>query len=256
MAAAIGNLILAIDIGNSSARAGIVDRNTLRCERRCFCPTADAVERLPGHIAVLVGSGTAEPFPLKISCVVPSVRAQLGEELNGIAGIASPLWVQYHRNLPLRFSYDSPSRLGADRIANCLYARAAHAGENVVVIDAGSAITVDCVSAEGVFAGGAIFPGLAMQLAGLHGSAAQLPPLDPSKAPPAFPGSSTEKCMQAGVLYGTVGALRELIRKSENCVGPVSVLTCGGAWPLLSPLVNFPYSFVPELTLVGTALFE
>jgi type III pantothenate kinase len=254
----MNGLILAINVGNSTAAAGLVDRARLGCERRCSCPTPHISERLAECVGSLLGDEAGLPVAVRVSNVVPSATRAIEGAIAGVSGASRPIWVQAHKRLPVELTYEHPDLLGADRIANCLYAATAHPGQNVVVIDAGTAVTVDCVSSQGRFLGGAILPGIDMQLASLESTAERLPEVEPGTDEPAFPGTSTEGCILSGVFHGVAGALDGFARRLPEAfgTGPVTILACGGTWPQLGRLVTFRFRHIPDLTLVGTALFE
>jgi type III pantothenate kinase len=164
--------------------------------------------------------------------------------------------LRWHRHLPVRFLYEKPETLGADRIADALYAHARCPARNVIVIDSGTAITVDAVSSPGTYTGGVILAGVAAQLAGLRASAGTLPavPMPAGKVP--LPGRSTVRCMQAGAAHGTAGALNHLVKEYRRLMGgKCVVLATGGAWHLTQKLVDFDSTEVPDMTLIGMGIY-
>jgi pantothenate kinase type III len=161
-----------------------------------------------------------------------------------------------HSDLPVRFHYQNPAGLGADRIADALYACSNYPKKNVIIIDSGTAITVDAVSGRGEFKGGTILAGIETQLKGLCAAADTLPFVSLPAAKIPFPGGSTVRCMQAGAAHGTAGALNHLVNKYERLLGgKCTVLVTGGAWHLTRRLVDFKFSEIPDMTLVGMALY-
>lgn len=163
-----------------------------------------------------------------------------------------------HHDLPLTVNLPRPDKVGMDRLANAVAANRLR-GENqpVLVLDLGSAITVDLVTETGAFAGGAIMAGIAMAARALHEFTDLLPLVDVSEAPPAL-GTSTLAAMSSGLYWGTVGAVRELVQRMA--VGPIQpqILLTGGAAPefvaILAQESDEPPQFVPHLTLAGIAL--
>jgi len=126
-----------------------------------------------------------------------------------------------------------------------------------VVVDIGTAITVDWLSAEGVFSGGAILPGLDMAARALHEFTDLLPQVSLegcSEAPPVI-GMATEPAIRSGLFWGTLGAIRELLRQM-SCQGPPppQVFLTGGAGQLLAPHLGPDVQYLPHLTLAGIAL--
>lgn len=172
-------------------------------------------------------------------------------------------WVKRNWSLELRrFSalpaqggvtntYDVPAQLGADRWAALIAARARTAGA-ACVIDCGTAITVDALDARGVFRGGVILPGLALQRASLmqgthairaaHGSASSCLALN------------TADAVAAGTAFGVAGAIDRILDEQAVALGgTVSVLLTGGDATLLQKLLRHPTQLAPDLVLEGVA---
>jgi type III pantothenate kinase len=171
------------------------------------------------------------------------------------------------RHIPLAIRVEAPERVGLDRLAGAVAADRLRvlrgsAGEPppAIVVDFGTAITVDLVSAEGAFEGGAILPGIAMAAEALARQTDALPRsllADLSEPPPAV-GKSTLQAIESGLLWGTVGAVRELIERiAAACDAPPLVFVTGGASPAVVPLLQTgPAAVVhlPELVLSGIAI--
>ena len=126
-----------------------------------------------------------------------------------------------------------------------------------VVIDVGSAITVDLVSAEGAFRGGAIAPGIGMSARAMHAFTDLLPLVEASEltTPPPALGKSTLPAMRSGLFWGAVGTIRELVAQiSRGLDCPCDVFLTGGAGPAVAELLGREVRHVPHLTLAGIAL--
>jgi type III pantothenate kinase len=155
--------------------------------------------------------------------------------------------------LPIEVSVDQPERVGVDRVC-----AAAAAFERIqqpcVIIDAGSAVTVDLVDGNGVFQGGAILPGAAWQARSLAEWSAQLPLVEPDAATRAI-GKDTAGSISAGIAVGLAGAVRGVVEAiADECgVWPQTVLTGGGA-RLLHERLDFVDNWVPDLCLLGVGL--
>jgi type III pantothenate kinase len=115
-------------------------------------------------------------------------------------------------SLGLKVGYRRPGRLGADRIAGALGARAAFPGRNVIVVDCGTATTLTALSGDGVLLGGAILPGIGLWPEMLAARTAQLPRVAPRRPASAL-GRSTEEGLRSGFFHGHAGAIRELVRQ-------------------------------------------
>src|SRR5439155_21245354 len=117
--------------------------------------------------------------------------------------------------LPITNDVVKPEHVGIDRLLNAVAARnRLMAAKSIVIIDAGSAVTVDWVDKDGVFRGGAIFPGLQMMAKALHDYTAALPMVEDNRSTPRhiLPGNSTESAIRGGVFWAVAGGIRALTR--------------------------------------------
>lgn len=154
--------------------------------------------------------------------------------------------------LPVRLDYRTPQTLGADRVADACGARALHPGEHCLIIDAGTCITVDYLAADATYHGGAIMPGLAMNLKALHTFTAKLPLIDldgERKAP--LLGRTTEESIVAGTLGATLLALAGFVAAYRAKFPSLRVLLTGGDAPRLTAGAANGWETVPDLTLRG-----
>jgi type III pantothenate kinase len=164
-------------------------------------------------------------------------------------------------DIPLAVRVDEPDKVGIDRLANALAAdRLRAAGRGAIVVDLGSAITVDVVSPDGAFLGGAILPGIAMSARALHEFTDLLPlePMSELAQPPTPLGKTTSGCLQAGLYWGVIGGVRELIARLGAEVEKPQLFVTGGAGAAAAGLLTAtgepPAVLVPHLTLAGIAL--
>ncbi len=248
--------VIAVDVGNTTAHVGIVDVSRRACIRTMLLPTKDILGRLTPALQSLVDAEALSlALPIVVCTVVPLDRDLLSRSL-AAAGFPAPVWFTDGPTLPILVEYDIPHTLGLDRLADCLYGYSAFPGASQIIIDAGTAITVDFLKDGAQFLGGAILPGLSTQLSGLHDHTAALPPMSLDEDPIEFPGQSTRAAMIAGVTYGTAGALSFIVERYAQKFGKDSlVLATGGAWKYVENLVSFEFRFVPEMTIIGTGLY-
>ena len=157
--------------------------------------------------------------------------------------------------LPLAVNLDQPDRAGIDRLLNAVAAKSRlPLGRGAVLIDAGSAVTVDWLDESHTFQGGCIFPGLDLMAEALHRYTALLPRVTVTHPVPTLPGKSTIPAMQVGLLLAVSGGIREAVRLySEAATTPPEVFFTGGQAPLLAGAMQPPVSWTlwPEQTLVG-----
>jgi type III pantothenate kinase len=246
----MGDRVLAVDIGSTNVHCGLVDTRRCVCLRRSDFPLSRMSVRLPAFI---------DKIRDNIPAVIAGGRGGMAQRAGKILKKTRRFPVirlRRHARLPVRFRYEKPSALGADRIADALYAGAQYPAQNVIIIDSGTAITVDAVNSASEFIGGAILAGIETQLKGLHAAAGTLPAVRVPAGKIPFPGRSTVQCMQAGAAHGTAGALNHLVEKYKGLLGgKCTVLATGGAWHLTRKFVDFDFIEVPDMTLVGTGLF-
>jgi type III pantothenate kinase len=246
--------VLALDIGNTRTKAGLID------VRRCIyiastsLPTAEVTSRLLPAVNELAASSAV---PVTTTAVLSSVVRSAGTIAANL--LRSAGYTVRHLTatdpLPLTIAYDSPRTLGADRIANALFGTTLFPGRAVIIVSAGTAITIDYI-ADRTFYGGAILPGIGLQLQSLHHSTDALPGVGSDTTEvPSLPGSSTENCILGGVLHGTAAAISGIIAAYRKRTAPRRplILTTGGDWQVLSRLVDFKCRTIPDLTLIGAA---
>jgi type III pantothenate kinase len=188
-----------------------------------------------------------------LGSVVPSVTERVRKALEGV--IAGPVFnVRPDVDLPIRLEVDEPQTVGADRIVNTLAARELF-HRDTIAVDLGTATTFDCITAEGVFLGGVIAPGVQVGLEWLGRRAAKLPKVE-FRPPDRVIGRRTETCMESGVFYSTVDAIDGMVDriKGEWETPDPLVVATGGYASLLSPHCRTVDRVEPFLTLHGLFL--
>ncbi len=172
-----------------------------------------------------------------------------------VADVASRriVWVGKDLDLPIKVLTDEPDQTGVDRVLNvaAAFEQLEHA---CVVVDAGTAITIDICNDEGDFVGGAIAPGLDMQLDALHERTAKLPRVD-FAIPSQGVGRSTAEAIRHGVYHGVRGMVREIVENHATELGrwPEVIATGGDANRLFSGW-ELIHAISPDLTFFGVAL--
>ncbi|MGE0482302.1 MAG: type III pantothenate kinase [Phycisphaerae bacterium] len=246
----VADAILAIDVGNTRVGLALSDADGLRAVQRVDARDDDALR------AALESAWTAAANARRRVVVIGSVwpeRARtLSEMVRALLGVVA-MHVRDDLPLPMPLDLDNAEQVGVDRVcaAAAAYDRIRGA---CAVASFGTAITIDCVSARGVFLGGAILPGMQMSLDALHAGAAQLP-AHALAAPHGVFGRNTRDAMCNGVVYGAVGALREIVERfaTELREWPPLVITGGNA-DLVRELADYVDGVAPDLCLMGIAL--
>ncbi|KPJ59554.1 MAG: hypothetical protein AMJ46_10570 [Latescibacteria bacterium DG_63] len=228
-------MILTIDVGNTTTEFGIFEKKELLLHWRVVTRN-----RMGDELFLMVtGYCNSRGFKLDPSgdCVMCSVVPPL---TSGFVELAKelferePLIVDSSIDSGLRILYRDPLSVGGDRIATAVGA-VQRFGQPVVVVDMGTATTIDVVSESGEYAGGAIAPGVGTAAEELFRRAARLPRVE-LKEPPSAIGKSTEESLQAGIIYGAAGQIDGILTRvlSELSLNPPVVAT-GGYAPLIAP---------------------
>ncbi|MCB0929951.1 MAG: type III pantothenate kinase [Mycobacterium sp.] len=185
-----------------------------------------------------------------VPSVLHEVRVMLGQYWAGVPTVLIEPGVR--TGIPLLV--DNPKEIGADRIVNCLAAYQNYGGP-AIVVDFGSSIVVDVVSAKGEFLGGAIAPGVQVSSDAAAARSAALRRVELSR-PRSVIGKNTVECMQAGAVFGFAALVDGLIRRIREDVDgfdgtDVTVVATGYTAPLLLDELRTPARFDPDLTLQG-----
>jgi type III pantothenate kinase len=163
--------------------------------------------------------------------------------------------------VPLDVDVETPERVGIDRLLGAVAAnRLRGPGQGAIIVDSGTATTVNLLTPTGRFAGGAILPGLALGGLALNHYTAMLPHVPASELVDGevHPvGKTTWDAIRSGVLYGQIGAIRELTRRFTDQMpeaesAPLCLIT-GGAGALLARYLGVPFRFERHLPLYGLA---
>ena len=240
-------MILCIDAGNSFVKYALCSRT--RCVPLAKQRTRDALARR--WPASLRSKRVRAVDGVMVSSVVPSLDNKLRSAVQRLTG-KRPVFVTHRFAFPFKIQVERPRRLGIDRV--CAAAGAVrHGAVSAIVIDVGSAITVDLVSA-GQYRGGVIIAGPELTLRALSTFAEKLPAVDPrrleSKDGRRF--DSTRRAMLTGARLGAAGAVREAVRFMERPLSrPASKTITGGGASLLRPGLPSSWRFEPDLVLRG-----
>lgn len=162
-----------------------------------------------------------------------------------------PLIVDSNIKLPFTFDekMENPNQLGADRIANVVEAMYLYPNENLVVVDFGTATTFDVIS-DKKYVGGSILPGINLSINALFKSTSKLPRIRFDK-PESILGTNTIQHINAGIYYGTIGQIKEIIFQIQKYVeNPVIIMT-GGLSEMISSEINIPHEIREDLNLKG-----
>jgi type III pantothenate kinase len=221
-------VLLVVDVGNTQTHLGTYDGTELTEHWRFATvreSTADELGIALRNLLALRGLSFADLDASIVSATVPQLRLQwtamAGHYLGHEMLLVGP---GLRTGMPIR--YDNPREIGPDRLVNAV-AGYDRAGGAVVIVDFGTAVTHDVVSAGGEYLGGVIFPGIEISLEALAERAAALPRID--LAPPrALIGKTTVDAIRAGTLYGFAGMVDGIIDRLHSELGEFRTLATGG----------------------------
>ncbi|MFN2569690.1 MAG: type III pantothenate kinase [Candidatus Dormibacteria bacterium] len=251
-------MLLAIDVGNTHTAVGVFDSTELVAHFRIHTDNRSTGDELGLVLTDLLRRrdiSTDAIDAVAVSNVVPALSRAVDELSRAYLGVDDPLVVGPGIRSGLRILYDDPRQVGADRIANAIAAAATYGGP-AILVDFGTATTFDALNAGGDYLGGAIAPGIAVSHDALVSHAAKLNPVD-LVAPPSAIGRTTTTSVQAGLVYGHVGVVEELVaRMTTELDASPRVIATGGLAPLMAPLTRCIDTVDQQLTLTGLRLIH
>lgn len=157
-----------------------------------------------------------------------------------------------YRQLPMKVQVDFPDQVGIDRLLNALAVlKRVSSDVPIVIVDAGSAVTVDLVDGDGVFRGGAILPGFRLMAKSLNDYTARLPLIASFPGNPPLPGMNTVAAIEAGIAHSIVGGVERIVARYAEAFGKPRIFIAGGDADLLAGISGSPEIAGPFLTLEG-----
>ena len=242
--------VVVIDIGNTSIAVGAWDDGQVSQVSRT--PTWDGRAFAAAFDCICGSLHQGRPTAIVVGSVVPAALDRVVACVKETAGLDARI-VGADVALPIDVDLQSPETVGVDRVC-CAAAAFDRVRQACIVVDFGSAVTVDVVGDDGRFLGGAILPGARMQARALSEFAAKLP-----RAEVRFPsgpiGRDTISAIQSGICHGIVGAVRGIVEAVATDVGKwPQVVGTGGDLAMFTPHCDFLDSAVPDLCLMGIGL--
>lgn len=248
-------MLLALDIGNSQTSFGIFLGEKLLHHFRAQTQVLRTPDQVAAFLLPLFQHFHLNINELKgvaICSVVPPVEEVLVQFCRDYFK-KDPFKVTAQSCKGFSLNVETPSEVGADRIANSAYA-SYKLRLPAVVIDLGTATTLDVITKDKCYQGGVILPGVSMGIESLSSKTSLLPLAD-LIFPEKVIGKNTMTCIQSGVLWGYCDVLDGLLKRiSDELKSEVSVTITGGVAPLFIQKLKIPHVFLPHLTLEGTLL--
>lgn len=208
-------MLLVIDVGNSNTVIGAMENGVVRYRWRITTKsrTTDELGMLLLQLFQVRGLTQADITGVCVSCVVPSVLYAIEKASRRYLKVDAFV-VGKGIKTGMRICTDNPQQIGADRIVNAVAAYQRYP-QALVVIDFGTATTLDCVNSQGEYLGGAIAPGFQIALDALFVRTAKLPKVEVEKTASVI-GKNTIHSMQAGMFWGYVGLVNELASRCKQ----------------------------------------
>ena len=251
-------MLLTIDVGNSDTVLGLYEGDELCAHWRIITAnhrTGDEMRLLFGALFQQSGLDPTAVRGCCISSVVPPVDSALDKACQTSFGVR-PLFVGPGVKTGLVIQVENPKEVGADRIVNAVAAFQEHGGP-AVVVDFGTATTLDVITANAGYVGGVIVPGVQISADALSERCAKLPRVDIA-APPSVIGKNTIAHIRSGLVYGYADLVDGLIaRIAKEIQAEPTVIATGGMAQLIAQVASRIEHVDPLLTLKGLkAVYE
>jgi type III pantothenate kinase len=249
-------MLLAIDVGNTNIVLGVFEGDALVQSWRLQTLRERTSDELGLLVDGLFAHSRIERVKIRgiiLGSVVPPLTGTVRAMAQRYFGVPA-LTIEPGLDTGMPILYDNPAEVGADRIVNAIaayerFGRAA--GRPMIVVDFGTATTLDAVTAKGEYLGGAICPGVQISADALFQRAARLPRIDVRK-PARIVGRTTVGAMESGLFYGYVGMVEGLVRRmSDELGGNALCIATGGLADVIAPETALIEHVDPDLTLHG-----
>jgi type III pantothenate kinase len=248
-------MLLAIDAGNTNLTLGVFHAGEVRAHWRLRTVHEKTADEWGIVLRQLFSLSDLAVEDIK-GIIVASVVPPLDQPLQTMARRyfqQEPLFVTHGLDTGLTLRVDNPSEVGADRIVNGVAAFHKYGGP-CIVVDLGTAITFDAISAQAEYIGGVICPGIGMSISGLFTKTARLPMVD-FREPERLIGTNTIANMRSGLYYGAIGMIDGILERMIAEMGPQTrCCATGGQSPLIVQGSRYLKDADEDLTLVGLHL--
>ena len=248
-------MLLAIDIGNTNIVLGCIENDQILFQVRIATDRTRTSDQYGVEIKNML-----EAFGVTISditdCIISSVVPPVFNSVKtGVIKVIKkqPMVVGPGLKTGLNIQVDVPSQVGSDRIVIAVAALATYKAP-LILMDLGTATTIEVVEPDNVYMGGVIFPGVKISLDALTSRAAQLPGISLDK-PKNVVGKNTVDCMRSGMMYGTAAMIDGLVERIEEELGhSCTLIATGGMAKFIAPLCKRDIILEKDLLLTGLNL--
>ena len=245
-------MLLAIDIGNTNIVIGCIEDDKIVCEARIATDKTRTSDQYGVEIKTMIeayGCRIEDVEDCIISSVVPPV---FNAVRSGVYKITErqPMVVGHGLKTGLDIRMDNPAQVGSDRIVIAVAALAKRQAP-LILIDMGTATTVEVIEPKNKYMGGVIMPGVRLSLDALTSNTAQLPGINLDR-PGRIIAKNTVDSMRSGIMYGTAAMLDGVIDRIEEELGrPSTIVATGGVAPYVIPLCKHKIALERDLLLRG-----
>ncbi|MDF2941205.1 MAG: coaX [Herbinix sp.] len=251
-------MLLVIDVGNTNITLGVFEDVNLKASFRLTTHTARTSDEYGLVICDLLKArniGCEEIASVAIASVVPKIMHSLASGIIKYLGI-TPLIVGIGTKTGIKIPTPNPKEIGADRVVDAVAAFEIYGGP-VLVIDFGTAITYDLITADGSFIAGVTSPGLRISANALWTETAKLPEIEIA-LPDTILAKDTVTSMQAGLVFGCIGQTEYIVKRMlkeagiENC----KVIATGGLGKIIADATDVIEIYDSNLTLKGLKIIN
>lgn len=244
-------MLLVIDVGNTHITLGVFDGKEVKATFRATTKQSRTSDEYGIQLCNLLehrGFDIKDITDVIISSVVPDTMHSLGSAIIKYFHV-KPI-VPTTLDMGLKINTEHPKDIGPDRVVDAVAAYEKYGGP-VIIVDFGTATTYDIVTADGVFEGGVISPGIRTSARALWGGAAMLPEIEIRK-PASIIAKETVSSMQGGLVFGYIGQTEYIIRKMKEAgYSDAKVVATGGLGNIIVPETDCIDLYDPMLTLDG-----
>lgn len=249
-------MILTLDVGNTQIFGGLFEDGQLTVSFRKASRPAISSDEMGLFLRDVIRENGRDPAAVRqvaLCSVVPEIIYSLRSCCRKYFRI-DPFILQPGVKTGLKIGYRNPLEVGPDRIANAIGAAHLHPGRHLIVIDFGTATTLDVVREGRDYLGGIILPGLRIAMEALEKNTARLPTVEITP-PAAVIGRSTVESIQSGLYFGNRAMVRELTReiRAEAFAGEEALVIGTGGFSRLFEREHLFDALVPDLVLLGLA---
>lgn len=247
-------IVLCLDVGNTQIVGGVFSGDDLEVQFRATSTAKPSSDELGIFLRSALRENGIDPASIEqiaYCSVVPDIVHSLRNTCRKYFDL-EPFVLQAGVKTGLRIRYRNPLEVGADRIADAIAAVERFHGRNLIIVDFGTATTVEAITAERDYLGGMILPGLRLSMEALEANTAKLPAVEIVE-PTDIVGRSTSESIQSGLYFGTLGAIdyaiEQITEEAFDGTRPV-VISTGGFSSLFRDTDLFDH-VVPDLLLRG-----